>query len=144
MTANAAQIVAACLALVILTFIVGARLLFNRIREMREKGIHPHEIATSPQMAVRLEHVQAADNFRNLFEAPVLFYALAAVALATETTPNWLAAGAWLYVVLRLAHSFIHCTYNKVLHRLTAFLVSFVLVVALWVAFVITVLRGAA
>ena len=32
--------------------------------------------ATSVKMAARLENVQAADNFRNLFEVPVLFYGL--------------------------------------------------------------------
>ena len=41
-------------------------------------------------MAARLENVQGADNFRNLFEVPVQFYALAAIALATQQTPGWL------------------------------------------------------
>ena len=142
MTANASQLIGALLALVLLTFIVGARLLFTRVREMRRKRIHPQAAATSVQMAARLEDVQAADNFRNLFEVPVLFYALAAVALATRQTPDWLVAGAWTFVALRFVHSFIHCTYNKVMHRLATFLVSFGLLVALWVAFYVA-LTGA-
>lgn len=134
MTANATQLVAAALALVILTSVVGARLLFTRVQEMRNKRIHPQAAATSVQMAARLENVQAADNFRNLFEVPVLFYALVAVALAAHHTPTWLVFGAWLYVLLRVVHSVIHCTYNKVMHRLSAFLAGFALLVALWVA----------
>jgi hypothetical protein len=82
-----------------------------------------------------LENVQAADNFRNLFEVPVLFYALGAVALATHQVPDWLVVGAWIFVALRVVHSFIHCTYNKVMHRLAVFLTSFGLLVALWVSF---------
>ena len=96
MSSNATQLVAACLALVVLTFVIGARLLLSRMHEMRTKRIHPPAVATSVQMAARLENVQAADNFRNLFEVPVLFYALAAIALATSHTPGWLVAGASL------------------------------------------------
>lgn len=123
------------LALVLLTFVVGARLLFTRVQEMRHKRIHPQAASTSVKMAARLENVQAADNFRNLFEVPVLFYTLCAVSLATNQTPGWLVAGAWVFVVLRAVHSGIHCTYNKVMHRLAAFLAGFGLLVALWVSF---------
>ena len=131
----AGQLVGACLALVLLTCIVGARLLYTRVTEMRAKRIHPQAAATSLQMAAKLENVQAADNFRNLFEVPVLFYALVAMALATAHVPGWLVTGAWVYVALRVAHSFIHCTYNKVWHRLAVFLASFALLAAMWVAF---------
>jgi hypothetical protein len=135
MPANTSQLIGALLALVILTFIVGARLLFTRVQEMRQKRIHPQAASTSIKMAARLENVQAADNFRNLFEVPVLFYALGAVALATHQTPSWLVVGAWTFVALRVVHSFIHCTYNMVMHRLAVFLASFGLLVALWVLF---------
>jgi hypothetical protein len=138
MTANVTQLVVACLSLVLLTFFVGARLLYARVQEMRQKHIHPQAASTSVQMAARLENVQAADNFRNLFEVPVLFYALAAIALATSHTPGWLVNGAWAYVALRALHSLIHCTYNKVMHRFAAFLASFALLVGLWVAFFVT------
>jgi hypothetical protein len=143
MTADAATLVSACLALVLLTAAVGARLLFCRVREMRRKRIHPQAAATSVQVAARLEDVRAADNFRNLFEVPVLFYALAALALATAHTPAWLASGAWSYVALRCLHSVIHCTYNKVMHRLAVFLASFALLVGLWLAFFITLPHAA-
>jgi hypothetical protein len=135
MISPAMQLTAAALALVLLSFIVGAYLLYSRVREMRAKRIHLQAASTSVQMAGRLEDVQAADNFRNLFEVPVLFYALIAVALALYHTPGWLAAGAWAFVALRVVHSLIHCTYNKVMHRLGAFLTSFALMVVLWIAF---------
>ena len=142
MNANALQLIAALLALVLLTAAVGALLLFTRVQEMRRKRIHPQAASTSVKMAARLENVQAADNFRNLFEVPVLFYALCAVALATNQTPSWLVFGAWAFVALRVLHSIIHCSYNKVMHRLAVFLVSFALLVALWVSFFLS-LSGA-
>lgn len=105
---------------------------------MRQKRIHPQAASTSVQMAAKLENVQAADNFRNLLEVPVLFYALGTVALAINHTPGWLAGGLWLFVLLRVLHSGIHCTYNKVMHRLAAFLSGFALLVGLWVWFYLT------
>ena len=138
MPANSHSLVLACLALVVLTSVVGFRMLFCRVREMRGKRIHPQKAATSVQMGARLEDVQAADNFRNLFEIPVLFYALVAVALATRYVPEWLVAGAWTFVVLRVAHSVIHCTYNRVFHRLAAYMAGFTVVVAMWVGFALT------
>jgi hypothetical protein len=134
MTASS-QLVATALAMVLLCFAVGGLLLVRRVREARAKRIHPQAMATSTQVAARIEDVRAADNFRNLFEVPVLFYALVAVALATRHVPDWLVAGAWTFVVLRIAHSAIHCTYNRVFHRLAAFATGFALLVAMWIGF---------
>ena len=132
---NTSLLVASCLAMVVLTGAVGLRLLLVRVGEMREKRIHPQSASTSVQMAAKLQNVQAADNFRNLFEVPVLFYALCATAVALKHVPAWLVVGAWLFVALRVAHSFIHCTYNKVMHRFPVFMLGFAVVVVLWVAF---------
>lgn len=136
MPENELSLIASCLFLVILTMAVGMRMLLVRIREMRQKRIHLQAISTSADAAANLQNTQAADNFRNLFEAPVLFYALAAVALAVSYVPPWLVHGAWLFVVLRLVHSLIHCTYNRVAHRFAVFLFSFVLLAVLWTSFV--------
>ncbi|MDS4015340.1 MAG: MAPEG family protein [Candidatus Accumulibacter sp.] len=138
MSSSAFALAASALALVLLSFVVGARLLYCRVREMRGKRIHPQAAATSLQVAARLEDVRAADNFRNLFEVPVLFYALVATALASGHVPAWLVVGCWSFVALRVVHSAIHCTYNKVFHRLTAFLAGFGLIVVLWVAFILS------
>lgn len=129
--------------MVLLTFFVGLRLFAVRIREMREQRIHPQTASTSLQMANKLKNVQAADNFKNLFEVPVLFYALCAIALAVSHVPVWLAFGAWLFVALRVAHSVIHCTYNKVMHRFPVFMLGFAVLVVLWVGFFVTLPRNA-
>ena len=71
---------------------------------------------------------------------PVLFYALCATVLATQSASAPLAAGAWLFVALRAAHSVIHCTYNKVMHRFAMFAASTLLLGALWVLFVVQII----
>lgn len=138
MSANAMQLVFTCFVMVLLTFFVSMKMYRNRIREMQRKHIDPQTIATFAQITTRLEDTQAADNFRNLFETPMLFYALVAIALAINHVSRWLVWGCWLYVLLRVLHSFIQCTYNKVMHRFTVFIGSFLLLVGLWVAFVVT------
>jgi len=40
---------------------------------------------------------------------------------------------AWSFVALRVVHSLIHLTYNRVLHRLSAFALSNAALVSLWV-----------
>jgi hypothetical protein len=71
-------------------------------------------------------------NYMNLLEIPMLFYVvclLIYVAGLTTTTALYLA---WAYVALRVVHSAIHLTYNNVMHRLGAFTLSNLVLVALW------------
>lgn len=136
MAANILSVLLAATVLVLLTAAVAVAMLATRIREMKARRIHPQAVATSGAMAARLEHSQAADNFRNLLETPVLFYALVAIAVGLGHVPDWLVPCTWAYVALRLVHSLIHCTYNRVMHRLAAFLAGFLLLVAMWLGYV--------
>ena len=130
------------LAMVALTIAVWLRMYAIRIGEMKRERIHPQSVATSAQMAARLADTRAADNFRNLFELPVLFYlALVVAAMAGQTGVAVLAL-AWTFVALRVLHSWIHCTYNKVMHRFQAYLAGGVVLWALWIVLAIGLLRG--
>lgn len=136
------SIVTACAAMVLLVAVVAAKMVADRSREMRMRRIHPQQVATSRTAAQHYEAVQAADNYRNLFELPVLFYAWAALAIATGHASEAMALVAWAYVALRALHSLIHCTYNKVMHRFAVFLLSIVVLVGLWVLLLMAVWRG--
>ncbi|MES7190623.1 MAPEG family protein, partial [Cutibacterium acnes] len=110
------------LAMAALTFVVWWAMYFQRIGQMKRERIHPQAVATSIQAAARLTESNRADNFRNLFELPVLFYfALTVAHLSGQVNAATLAL-AWLFVALRVMHSAIHCTYNKVMHRFYAYL----------------------
>ena len=124
-----------CVALVALTIIVWVRLYVDRIGEMRARRIKPQAISTSREAAQALQNLKAADNFRNLFEVPVLFYVLCVSLAVTQSVTILYLLGAWIYVVLRTAHSFIHLTYNRVMHRFVAYALSTILVLAMWAGF---------
>jgi len=120
------------LAMVALSLVVWVRMYRARIAQMKREHIHPQAVATSAQMAAKLTDSQAADNFRNLFELPVLFY-LALVVAAQTAQVNVLTLGlAWAFVALRILHSFIHCTYNKVIHRFYAYFLGGFVLWVLW------------
>lgn len=123
-----------------LTAVVWTRMYWERVREMVRRRIRPQKLAQSTEL---LQDTNAAANFRNLCEAPVLFYALCASAAASRVPlPPALAPAAWVYVALRAAHSTIHCTYNRVLHRFAVYAVSTVLLFAMWAAFAGALLRA--
>lgn len=137
---NADPIWLPCGAMILVTALVWAKLYADRIGEMRRKRIDPQSLATARVAAGRLEDTQAADNFRNLFEVPVLFYVLCvALAVTGGSTPGFVAA-AWVFVGLRALHSLIHVTYNRVLHRFLAYAASTVLLFGMWVAFLLGIL----
>jgi hypothetical protein len=120
------------LAQVLLTAIVWVRMFTVRVAEMRERRIKPQEVATSQAIGSKLQNIQAADNFRNLFEVPVLFFAVCAMLASLDAvTPPQLVL-AWLFVGLRCAHSFIQLTYNRVMHRFRVYLASTVCVFGMW------------
>lgn len=119
-------------AMVALTFAVMFVMYGRRVAQMRRERIHPQAVATSAQSAAKLTDSAAADNFRNLFELPVLFYfALAVAALTGQATPLVLGLS-WAFVAARVLHSAIHCTTNKVMHRFRAFLLGVFVLMALW------------
>ncbi len=136
------HLVAACAALAILTFAVGLRMLGVRVAEMRARRIHPQAVALSAERAKRLDDSRASDNYNHLFELPVLFYALCALALASAHVPAWLPAAAWLFVGLRIVHSAIQCSYNRVMHRFTVFLAGFALLAAMWAGYALSYLAA--
>jgi hypothetical protein len=71
----------------------------------------------------------------NLLELPMLFYVLCLSLYVTERADSTACTLAWCYVGLRIVHSIIHNTYNKVVHRLIAFALSNFVLAASWIRF---------
>ena len=130
-------------AMVGLTIAVVFRMFFERKRQMVADHIHFREIPSGSQMAARFTDTRGADNYRNLFEMPVLFYLALVVAFATSQVSPLMLGLAWGYVALRMLHSFIHCTYNRVMHRFYAFLASNLLLWTMWGVLAVGLLRAA-
>lgn len=128
---------------VALTAAIWVRLYQTRIPELRRRGIDPQAVKTSRLAQDVLDDVAPADNFRNLFEVPVLFYAVCLALAVTElVTPAQLAL-AWLFVISRVTHSVIHVTYNLVMHRFAVHALGTLAVFAMWASFAMSLWRAA-
>lgn len=131
------------IALVALTLTVWVRLYVIRRRYMVEHRISPQKLTTRAATSQMLGPVQAtADNFQNLLELPVLFYALVAFLLITGNESQNFTIAAWVFVASRAAHSYIHCAYNKVMHRFYAYATGGWLLFGMWAAFAVQLARG--
>ena len=122
------------LAQVALTFIVMIIMYRKRVTEMTTKRIHPQRTKTrSKSLGVLTDSETAANNYANLFESPVLFYTAILLTLILMVQDSILVILAWTYVGSRVIHSFIHITYNRVMHRFMVFLFSSFVLFAIWV-----------
>jgi hypothetical protein len=130
-----------CGAMVLLTALVWVKLYADRLSEMRSKRINPQSLSTVRAAAGKLENTQAADNFRNLFEVPVLFYVLCVAIAANDGSTPGLVAAAWVFVSLRALHSLIHVTYNRVTHRFLVYAASTLLLFGMWTAFLLGIMQ---
>jgi len=121
------------IAMVALTFAVWICMYITRISEMSRKRIDPQQLDTHVKALEKLtESSGPASNLRNLFELPILFYLVIVITLVLLIQDTWLIALSWVYVLLRTIHSFIHCTYNNVLHRFTTYAASCVVLFLMW------------
>lgn len=114
------------LAMMLLTGLVWVFLYARRIPAMRAARLAV-QTYTTPEKGIELlpEAVSyPVNNLKNLFELPVLFYALCLLLFVTGSVDNTYVAAAWSFVAFRLLHSVVHCTINHVMGRFICYLVS--------------------
>ena len=80
-------------------------------------------------------------NYMNLLELPVLFYVVCLTLYVTKSTDSIALGLCWIYVALRMGHSLIHLSYNKVSHRLAMFALSNFVLVAVWMRLLLALSR---
>ncbi len=120
------------LAMFLLMVMVAVTMLRRRIAFYKSNRVHPQKTALSAQMSAVMADSRAPDNFRNLFELPVFFYAALITLYVTNLANMTFVVLAWGYVAARFAHSLIHCTTNVVMHRFYAFVTSCTLLLIIW------------
>ena len=128
--------------MVFLTLIVAIVMYRRRVSYMKAERIHPQKVHSRKGGLEHFVDTRASDNYMNLFELPVLFYAAVFTIMLTNNSSDLMVALAWAFVAFRIAHSVIHCTYNKVMHRFTAFILSFITLTALWLVLASNLILG--
>jgi hypothetical protein len=118
-------------ATMVLTLVVWLVLFWRRIRFINGASLAPNELATPGRLAEISppEVSNPSDNLKNLFEMPVLFYAVVVYLFAVRGVDGTYVTAAWIFASFRALHSAVHCTFNHVMVRFYMYLISSL---ALW------------
>jgi len=128
---NSDLILQPMLGMMLLTAIVWFVMYARRIPAMKEVRV-PVQTYTTPDKVAELlpETVNnPANNLKNLFELPVLFYGLCLFLYLTNSVDTGYLIAAWVFLAFRVMHSFVHCTSNIVMLRFYLYLAA---ALALW------------
>lgn len=111
-------------ATVFLTFLVWVYMYIRRISFITSGKIRSQDL-TVPGTLVQISPPSVSnpsDNLKNLFEIPVLFYALVLYLFVTQQVDAVYVTAAWVFVVFRALHSIVHCTFNLIMLRFYLYL----------------------
>lgn len=128
---NQAAIFSPFFAMLFLTFVVWVYMYIRRISFITKSKIGSQKLAVPGTLAQMSPAgvSNPSDNLKNLFEIPVLFYALVLYLFVTQQVDTVYINTAWIFVVFRTLHSIVHCTFNFVLLRFYLYLFS---AIAVW------------
>lgn len=125
--------------MMVLTMIVWIYMYARRLSYIMRHRVNYEELRTIGALEERLPDAinYPAQNLRNLFELPVIFYALCFYLIWENQLAAFDIYAGYLFFFGRVAHSIIQCSYNRVSHRFGAYLISSL---ALWAMLIHAVL----
>jgi hypothetical protein len=135
------MILAPLFVLVLMTFVIGTLLAAARTPPLLSGEIRPEDVSLRqpnwPTYALQFGY-----SFQNQFELPVLFYVLTILALITKHADVLFVVMAWIFVLTRLAHAFVHCTGNDLRARGSLFGIGALILALMWLIFIVRILLG--
>lgn len=139
------RLIAPVLALVLLSF--GVLILLGTLRLLGiRRRAYPRGyfklLQKPPEAQLPVVGEATARNLINLFELPVLFYALVPLLALTGSWNDTSVVLLWAFVALRYAHTLIHLTVNIISLRFALYLASAVVLGVEWVRFARAVLAS--
>ncbi len=139
LSAEAASILLSVFALAALTAAMMLWMYATRLPAMKRAGLDPQAAAHTADLRGKLpaSAERVADNYNHLTEAPTVFYAVALGIVVLGAADPVHVACAWTFVGLRVAHSLVQATINRVALRFLLFTLS-------WVALIIMIGRAIA
>jgi hypothetical protein len=127
---NRNLIFAPVLVQVLLTLVVYVLLVSAKVRAMKTGLVDMARRALYddawPEGVMKINN-----NIRNQFELPVLFYVVSIALWVLDAVGILVLAAAWLFVVSRIVHAYVHIVPNYVPHRRRVFTLGWLMVVAM-------------
>lgn len=117
-------------AMVFLTLLVWVYMYIRRISFITSRKLTPKDLTPSAFAQISPPSVSnSSDNLKNLFEIPVIFYALVLYLFITKQVDAVYVSASWVFVVFRALHSAVHCTFNRIILRFYLYLFA---TIAVW------------
>ena len=85
---------------------------------------------------------QINNSYTSQFEQPLLFYVLTILAIITKHADLLFVVMAWIYVLARLAHAYVHVTSNDVNVRGPVFGIGALVLAIMWLIFMVRIMLG--
>ncbi len=132
-------------ALVLLIFVVWITTAVRRLGHIRRVPPSAGDFATRDTAAAYFAPVELpANNLANLFEMPVLYFALVPLLLITRSADAVEVGLAWLFVIARVTHSYLHVVVRHVRTRFLAHVIGNAILSAMWLGFFVDMVAAAA
>lgn len=132
-----AQILGPVIALVGWTLVMWIWLYARRIPAMRAAKIDISKLSGGTgkdlKQIIPAKSQWPADNYNHLMEQPTIFYAICLTLAALGQGDNLNVQIAWAYVVLRIIHSLVQATVNRIIVRFALFTLATIPLVMLTV-----------
>jgi hypothetical protein len=126
---------------VLLTYGLLIATAITRRDDLKSGRIRPQDIALG-QLNWTTKTQQLGNAFNNQFQLPVLFYVLTILAVITKHADVLFVVLAWIFVLLRIVHVYIHVTHNRVLRRGLTFGLGGIVLLIMWLIFMVRILAG--
>lgn len=126
---------------VVLTFVLYCWMAYYRVGVINSGVVHPRDIALrEPNWPPYV--LQVANAAHNQLETPVLFYVLTILTVITRHADLLFVVLAWIFVLARIAHAYVHVTSNRVSVRGPVFGLALLVLMIMWLIFIVRILAG--
>jgi hypothetical protein len=126
---------------VALTFILWFWMAYYRVTLVRGGEVQPRDVALrQPNWPPHVLQIHNAAH--NQIETPMLFYAVTILAIISRQVDMAFVVLAWIYVLFRLLHAYVHVTSNRVSVRGPLFGVSLLVLFIMWVVFAVRIIAS--
>ena len=141
MTTNTSILLPAAV-LICWTLVMLVWLAITRVPTMNKIKMHPQKYPRTQDLGAALpaEVQWKADNYNHLMEQPTIFYATVFLLVLIGEGSGLNVVLAWAYVGLRIAHSLVQATINKVMVRFTLFVLSSIILTMMAVSCLLALL----
>ncbi len=110
-----------------------------RVRDVRSGQVHPRDVALrEPNWTQKT--TQIGNCAQNQLELPMLFYVLTILAWISRQADLVFVIMAWVFVILRLIHAFIHVTDNNLSRRGLVFITGAIVLTVMWIIYMLHIL----